>query len=79
MIKEICNSKLVNQNAKWIWNGLDQNNLKLPIGIYIVVVELVDKNGRHKVVKHPVVISAGKRIFTPTRFSSRGKYLFYYF
>lgn len=59
MIKEICNSELVNQNAKWIWNGLDQNNLKLPIGIYVVVVELIDANGGQKLVKHPVVISAG--------------------
>ena len=59
MIKEICHSELVNQNAKWIWNGLDQNNFKLPIGIYVVVVELIDANGRQKVVKHPVVIPAG--------------------
>jgi gliding motility-associated-like protein len=59
VIKEICQSELVNHNAEWIWDGLDQNKRKLPIGIYMVVVELIDKDGRQKVVKHPVVISAG--------------------
>ena len=59
IIKEICQAELVNQKAEWIWNGLDQNKRKLPIGIYMVVVEFIDKDGRQKVIKHPVVISAG--------------------
>lgn len=59
VIKEICVSELVNHNAEWIWDGLDQNKRKLPIGIYMVVVDFIDKDGRQKVVKHPVVISAG--------------------
>jgi len=59
VIKEICQSELVNHNAEWIWDGLDQNKRKLPIGIYMVVVEFIDKDGRQKVLKHPIVISAG--------------------
>jgi hypothetical protein len=59
VIKELCVSELVNQKAEWIWNGLDQNKRKLPVGIYLVVVEFIDKDGRQKVIKHPVVISAG--------------------
>jgi len=50
---------LVNHNAEWIWDGLDQNKRKLPIGIYMIVVKFIDKDGRQKVIKHPVVISAG--------------------
>ena len=57
IIKEICHSELVNQDAKWIWNGLDQNNIKLPISIYMVVIELIDKDGKQEVLRHPVVIS----------------------
>ena len=59
VIKEICQSELVNHNAEWIWDGLDQNKRKLPIGIYMIVVKFIDKDGRQKVIKHPVVISAG--------------------
>jgi hypothetical protein len=59
VIKEICHSELVNHNAEWIWDGLDQNKRKLPIGIYMIVVKFIDKDGRQKVIKHPVVISAG--------------------
>jgi len=56
MVREICKSKLIAQNAHWIWNGLDQENLKLPIGIYMAVVELIEAGGKQELLKHPVVI-----------------------
>jgi len=59
VIKEICQSELVNHNAEWIWDGLDQNKRKLPIGIYMIVVKFIDNDSQQNIIKHPVVISAG--------------------
>jgi hypothetical protein len=56
IVRKICESKLITQNAHWIWNGLDQENLKLPIGIYMAVVELIEAEGKQEILKHPVVI-----------------------
>jgi len=52
----VSESKLITDNAHWIWNGLDQENLKLPIGIYMAVVALIEAGGKQELLKHPVVI-----------------------
>jgi len=57
IIKEIGHSELVNKKAEWIWDGLDQNKLKIPIGVYLVIIELIDNAGKQEVLRHPVVIS----------------------
>jgi len=55
-VREVCQSKLITQKTVWIWNGLNQEKLDLPMGIYMVVVELWGSKGKPEYLKHPVVI-----------------------
>tara|TARA_B100001142_G_scaffold241512_1_gene240517 strand:+ start:88 stop:399 length:312 start_codon:yes stop_codon:yes gene_type:complete len=57
IVSEICESELINQNAHWVWNGLDQNNLKLPVGLYMIVIELTKAEGKQEILRHPIVLS----------------------
>ncbi len=57
MVKLVCTNELVNANANWIWNGLDSDTYRLPIGIYILVAEMIDGDGKVEVLKEPIVIS----------------------
>ena len=57
MVKLVCTNELVNANADWVWNGLDSDAYRLPIGIYILVVEMIDGDGKVEVLKEPIVIS----------------------
>jgi hypothetical protein len=57
MVNLVCENELVNSNANWIWNGLDSDAYRLPIGIYILVAEMIDGNGKVEVLKEPIIIS----------------------
>jgi len=57
MVKLVCTNELVNANANWVWNGLDSDSYRLPIGVYILVVEMIDGDGKVEVLKEPIVIS----------------------
>ena len=45
MIREICHSELITHKANWIWDSLHESNYELPMGIYMVVAELIDAEG----------------------------------
>ena len=57
VIREICHSELITHKANWIWDGLHESNYELPMGIYMVVAELIDAGGNQNIVKHPAVLS----------------------
>ncbi len=57
MVKLVCKNELVNSNANWIWNGLDSDAFRLPIGIYILVAEMINGNGEVEILQEPIVIS----------------------
>ena len=57
VIREICHSELITHKANWIWDGLHESNYELPMGIYMVVAELIDEEGNQNIVKHPAVLS----------------------
>lgn len=57
LVKELCKSELITKQSSWIWNGLNQEELNLPIGIYMIVVELWPASGKPSRLKHPVVIN----------------------
>ncbi len=40
------------------WDGLDENNQKAPIGIYVVFIEIFDLEGNFKQYKKSVVVAA---------------------
>ena len=55
--KLVSTNELVNANENWVWNGLDSDVYRLPIGVYILVVEMIDGGGKVEVLKEPIVIS----------------------
>lgn len=58
LVKELCNSELINTESTWIWNGVEQNNTLAPIGIYMLLVNLIYEDGKRELVRHPLVISS---------------------
>ena len=57
LVKKICTNELVNSKSEWLWNGLNEDSFRLPIGIYILVAEMIDGDGKVEVLKEPIVIS----------------------
>ena len=39
------------------WISLHESNYELPIGIYMIVAELIDSEGNQNIVKHPAVLA----------------------
>ncbi len=58
MIKLISN-KLLGVEGSFIWNGIDQYNQKVNIGIYIILFEVFDTEGNVTKYKEKCVV-AGK-------------------
>lgn len=56
-VKTILNNEFLGFENSVRWSGLDNNNQPLPIGHYIIVIELFDKNGNISRVKKKVTLS----------------------
>jgi len=41
----------------WVWDGLDDKKLKLPVGTYIVFTEIFNLNGKKETFKNVVVLA----------------------
>jgi hypothetical protein len=57
LIRHLAKGELVGQEGSVIWNGLDEHDNKVPIGIYVVVTEVFGFNGRVKQFKNAVVVA----------------------
>lgn len=57
-IRTLANNELIGTSGFWAWNGLDSNNRKVPIGIYVIYCELFDLDGNVKKAKKVCVVSA---------------------
>jgi hypothetical protein len=57
LVKKVCTNELVNAKSEWIWNGLNEDSFRLPIGIYILVAEMIDSDRKVEILKEPIVIS----------------------
>ncbi len=60
IIRKLVENKYIGTQKGFIsWNGLQDNNTKAPIGIYVVLIRIFDLNGNVKEYKKTVVV-AGK-------------------
>lgn len=60
LVRELANNQISGSEGTIIFNGLGDDNKKLRIGIYILLIEAIDdRGGNADVVKKPIVI-AGK-------------------
>ena len=58
LVKTVAQSKIVRQQEILFWEGHDNDGYQLPVGIYIVFVEVLDLfNGQTHVLKKPVVLA----------------------
>ncbi len=60
LVRYLKKDELIEQEGEWIWDGLDNQNRKVKIGIYVVVVQIFDDQGHRALFKKPVVV-AGKK------------------
>ncbi len=59
LVRTLSNNQLTSGEGTIIFNGLDDDNRKLRIGIYFLIIEAIDdRGGTINIVKAPVVIAA---------------------
>ena len=57
-VRKIMNNELVSNSVNAIWDGLDNNKQQLPIGIYILHLEILEmKTGKVSAKKLPIVVA----------------------
>jgi len=59
LVIQLVNNELLGSKGSYIWNGIDQYNQKVNIGIYVVLFEVFDKDGNITRYKEKCVV-AGK-------------------
>lgn len=57
LVKHLAKGELVGQEGSVIWNGTDNNNNRVPIGVYIVVTEVFNLDGVVKKYKNAAVVA----------------------
>ena len=57
MVNRLVNNGLVGNNQKIVFGGVYENGTLLPMGIYIVLAELIHPDGDHKVFKRSFLIT----------------------
>lgn len=56
MVRHLVKGELVGEEGSTLWNGLDTNGNKVPIGVYVVVTEVFNFSGKVKQFKNAVVV-----------------------
>ena len=56
-VKKLVQKELLAKKGFFIWNGLNENNEKLSIGIYLIFVEIFDLKGKVKEFKKTTVLA----------------------
>ena len=58
LVKNLIQNELLAQEGTFFWDGVNENNEKSPIGIYIIYIEAFDLNGVVKTEKLTCVLAA---------------------
>ena len=56
-IRHLAKSELVGQEGSVVWNGLDEHNNRVSMGIYIVLTEVFNMDGKVKRFKNAAVVA----------------------
>jgi Lamin Tail Domain len=56
-VRNLVKNATLGLHGYWIWDGLDDKKLKLPVGTYIVFTEIFNLNGKKEIFKNVVVLA----------------------
>ncbi len=57
LLRHLVKGELVGQEGSTLWNGLDNNGNRVPVGVYVVVTEVFNFSGKMKQFKNAVVVA----------------------
>jgi len=57
LVRHLAKGELVGQEGSVLWNGLDNNNNRVPVGVYVVVTEIFNFEGKVKQFRNAVVVA----------------------
>lgn len=58
LVRHLVKGELTGQEGGFVWNGLDSQGNRVPLGVYIVIVEVFDMNGKVEKYKKTVVVAS---------------------
>ena len=58
LVRNLVNCQNIANQSRFVWNGLDENGGIIPVGIYVVFVEVFDIQGDIKRFKKAVVVAS---------------------
>jgi hypothetical protein len=56
-VRNLVKNATLGLQGYWIWDGLDDKRLKLPVGSYILFTELFNLNGKKEIFKNVIVLA----------------------
>ena len=56
LVRHLAKGELVGQEGSVVWNGLDNNGNRVPVGVYVVMTEVFNFSGKVKQFKNAVVV-----------------------
>lgn len=56
-VRHLVKNSLLSRQGQWQWNGVNDNNQRLPIGTYVIVTELFNDKGEKQLFKNAVVLA----------------------
>jgi len=56
LVRTLVNNQLIGPSGTYLWDGLDDNQQKLPVGIYVIYFEVFTLSGEVESYKVPAVI-----------------------
>ena len=57
MVRHLAKGELIGQEGSVLWNGMDNNGNRVPVGVYVVVTEVFNFDGTVKKFKNGVVVA----------------------
>jgi len=57
LVRNLVNNELLDASGQIIWDGITDENLKAPVGIYLIFIELTSPTGTIKIYKKPCVLA----------------------
>lgn len=57
LVNHLAKNQSLAQEGSWTWDGKSQSGQKQPIGVYITLIELFDKEGHQKVFKKTCTVT----------------------